>query len=221
VTPDALAPPFFLAAGLLVAAGFAKLARPRPTAQAMVDAGLPGSAPLARGVGGMEIVVGAWALVSGGSVAAWALASLYLGFASFLAYVLLAHPDAGSCGCAGATAVPPSGLHLVLNVLAAATAGGYATAGGDGAVRWLGGLGPAAIAVLGGLGLAAWLLVVVVTEVPAAFRAWAPGADEAPHEHPRGDRHAQADHALAAAGIGRGHASLWPGTGPPTGEGTP
>ena len=55
MTPDALAPLVFLAAALLVLAGGVKLVRPRATAQAMLDAGLPGSRAVARGIGAVEI----------------------------------------------------------------------------------------------------------------------------------------------------------------------
>jgi hypothetical protein len=213
VTPDALAPLFILAAALLVAAGVVKLVRPRPTAQAMADADLPASDGLARVVGGAEVVVGLWALTTGGVVASLALATIYLVFAGFLAFVLRAHPDAGSCGCAGAKAVPPSLLHLVLNLVATGVGVAYAVVDGPGIGTWIGDVGIAAVVAIAGLGVAAWLLVVLVTEVPEAWGAWRPPAVE--HAHQTGDRHASADEALALAGIGRGHASLWPDEEPP------
>ena len=101
MTPDALAPIFFLSAGLLAAAGAAKLARPRPTAQALLDVGWPASDGIARGVGTVEIAVGAGALLIGGVLPALAMVVVYLAFTGFLGFVLWVHPDAGSCGCAG------------------------------------------------------------------------------------------------------------------------
>ena len=214
MTPDAIAPLCFLAAGLLVVAGVAKLVRPRATAQAMVDAGLPGSDLLARGVGLAEVTAGTWALVAPATGGAVALAVVYLAFAGFLGYVLRTHPDAGSCGCAGAKAVPPSLLHMGLDLVAAGSAIAYALAGGPGAATWLRSLGWGAVPVAAGLGLAGWLAVVVVTEVPTAWRAWVPPAhqEETPHHH--GDDHVRADEALAHSGIGPGHPSLWPGLEP-------
>jgi hypothetical protein len=216
VTPDTLAPVFFLAAGLSILAGAVKIARPDPAAQAMLDAGLPGTPPAARAVGVIEMGVGAWAGVAPAAGGAVALGILYLVFAGYLAYLLLARPDAGSCGCAGPTPIPPSRIHLVLDGIAAGAALGYAALGGPSLVAWADGLGWALIPLALGLALAGWLAVVAVAEAPAAFRAWTP----APHEHdvaPHGHDHAVTDDALAGAGIAAGHASLWPNTKPDDG----
>jgi hypothetical protein len=210
VTPDLLAPVCFLAAALLVLAGVVKVVRPRSTAQALLDAGLPGSLAIARGAGVVEVCVGIWALVAPASGGAIALGLLYLLFAGFLGYVLHAHPEAGSCGCAGPTPVPPSRLHLVLNVVAGTVGLAYAAIGGPSTATWLDGLGWAAVPVVAGLALAGWLAVVAVTQAPAAFRAWeAPVQDH--DAEPQGHDHAIADHELIAAGVEPGHPSLWPG----------
>jgi hypothetical protein len=215
VTPDALAPPFFLASVLLVLAGVVKLRTPDATAQAIIDAGLPGSRAAARGIGATEIVVGTWAIVSPTSGGALACGALYTAFAAFLGYVLVARPDAGSCGCAGPTPVPPSRLHATLNVVAAIAAFAYATttAPAPALAAWLADLGWASVAVVLGSVIAGWLVVVAVTAVPEAFRAWSPPA----HDHdaePHGHDHAVTDLELASAGVATGHASLWPGTKP-------
>jgi methylamine utilization protein MauE len=213
VTPDTLAPPFFLAAGLLVLAGAVKVVTPNATAQAIVDAGIPGSRSVARTVGGTEILVGLWALAAPEAGGAIVCAVLYLAFAAFLSYVLIVHPDAGSCGCAGPTPVPPSRLHATLNVGGAAAAFAYVFTAAPSVAAWLGSLGSAAVPVVLGLALAGWLAVVAVTVAPAAFRSWAPPT----HEHdgePHGHDHARTDHELAASGVTPGHASLWPGTKP-------
>lgn len=215
MTPDALAPIFFLSAGLLAAAGAAKLARPRPTAQALLDVGWPASDGIARGVGMVEIAVGAGALLIGDVLPALALAGVYVAFAGFLGFVLWMHPDAGSCGCAGTKAVPPSRLHLVLNLMAATSGVAFATVAGPGVVTWIGDLGSAAFVVVPGLVLAGWLVLVAVTEAPEAWRAWIPPAPHEGHEHEPRDHHARAEEALASAGIGPGHPSLWPGVEPP------
>lgn len=219
MTPDAIAPPFFLASALLVLAGGIKLVTPRASAQALLDAGLPGSRALARGVGAAEVLVGLWALAAPGTGGALALGLLYLVFAAFLAYVLRAHPDAGSCGCAGPTPVPPSLLHLALNSIAALAGLAYAATAAPDARAWLASLGWGAVPVVGGLALAGWLAIVAVTSAPAAFRAWRAPEHEHEHEHedgdhphtPHGHDHAAADHDLASAGVISGHRSLWPG----------
>jgi hypothetical protein len=213
VTPDTLAPPFFLAAGLLICAGAVKVRRPDATAQALFDAGLPGTRGRARGLGLIEIAVGLYGCLAPAAGGAIACGVLYLAFAGFLAYVLVAHPEAGSCGCAGPTPVPPSRLHLGLNIVAAAASFAYLLTAPPSLPAWLGSLGLAAVPVVAGSILAGWLAVVAVTLSPEAFRSWAPPV----HEHdvePHGHDHAVADRELAEAGVGPGHASLWPETKP-------
>ena len=145
------------------------------------------------------------------AVASNACFIVYLAFAGFVGYVLRTHPTAGSCGCAGSKAVPPSLLHLALDAVAASTGLVYLVARGSSATVWLAALGWGSVPVIAGLALAGWLVVVAVTEVPAAWRAWAPPAGQAAASH--ADRHLVAEDALSIAGIGPGHPSLWPGVG--------
>ena len=211
VTPDTIAPPFFLATSLLLVSGVLKLVRPRATAQALLDAGLPGSRAVARGLGAGECAAAAFAAAAPARGGALALALVYLAFAGFVGSVLRTHPTAASCGCAGSKAVPPSLLHLGLDVVAAAAGLAYLGERGPSAGVWLAGLGWGSVPVLVGLVVAGWLLVVVVTEVPPAWRAWTPPADNRAASH--ADRHLVAEDALSIAGIGPGHPSLWPGVG--------
>jgi hypothetical protein len=201
-----------VAAGLLVAAGSVKLARPLPTARAMYAAGLPGSAWAARGVGLVEVVVGLWFLVAPSVAAAIALGAIYLIFAGFVAYLVVAHPEAASCGCAGAKDVPPSRLHAALNVLAAAAAFAAALSLPPSLGSTLASLGMASVPFVLGLAVASVLAVVATTDLPPAFAAY-----RRPEGHPveaDGDRHARADAALASVGVGALHPSLWPGIDP-------
>jgi hypothetical protein len=177
----------------------------------MFDAGLPGSRAVARGVGALEIATGLWALLAPGAGGAIACGVVYLVFAGFLAYVLHAHPDAGSCGCAGPTPVPPSRLHLTLDLIAGVVSFSFLFTPAPSFATWVATLGWAAVPIGVGLVLAGWLAVVAVTVAPEAFRAWTPPV----HDHadePHGHDHAVADRELAAAGVVPGHPSLWPGT---------
>jgi hypothetical protein len=213
VTSDALAPIFFLAAGMLVLAGGVKAFRPDPTAQALLDAGLPSTLGVARTVGAVEIVVGIWALCAPAGGGGVALGALYVLFAGYLGFLLVARPDAGSCGCAGPTPIPPSRLHLALNLVAGASGFAYVTTAAPSAGVWIGSLGWVAAPILLGLVVAGWLAAVAVTQAPSAFRAWT--SDDHAHEHaPHGHDHRTTDRDLADAGIAAGHASLWPNTKP-------
>lgn len=216
MTPDTIAPVPILAAACLVASGLAKLRTPGPTAQVLSDVGAPAPLAVSRLVGVTELAVGAWAVLDGGRSAWLAVAVCYLAFAGFLWLVLRRVPAAGSCGCAGTKEVPPSRLHLALDLFAAASCVVAAWVGVPGAVTWTLDLGLAAIPVLLGLTLAGWLAVVVVSEAPVAWRAWTRPPDHDDHVHDPRDQHARAEEALASAGIGPGHPSLWPGMDPET-----
>ena len=211
VTPDTIAPPFFLATSLLLLSGVLKLVRPRATAQALLDAGLPGSRAVARGLGAGECAAAAFAAAAPARGGALALALVYFAFAGFVGSVLRTHPTAASCGCAGSKAVPPSLLHLGLDVVAAAAGLTYLAKHGPSVGVWFARFGWGSVPVLAGLVLAGWLVIVVVTEVPPAWRAWTPPPDDQAASH--ADRHLVAEDALSIAGIGPGHPSLWPGVG--------
>lgn len=205
----------FVAAGLLVAAGVTKILRPLSTARAMYAAGLPGRVTLVRGLGIAEVGVGIWFLLAPSAFAGGTLAAMYLSFAGFVGFLLVARPEAASCGCAGAGDVPPSLVHLVLNIVAAATASAAAFDPPAGLVRTLGSLGPASVPFALGLLTAAVLSVAAVTDLPPALASY-----RRPAGHPAetdGNRHVRADSALASAHVGPGHPSLWPGSTPTTG----
>lgn len=201
-----------LAAGLLAGAGAIKLVRPLPTARAMYAAGLPGPFWAVRGLGLAEIVVGVWFLVAPSAPVAVALGSTYLVFAAFVAYLVTAHPEATSCGCAGGKDVPPSRLHAALNLLAASGSFAAVIRLPPNLGSTLASLGMASVPFALGLGVAAALAVVATTDLPPALAAY-----RRPQGHPveaDHDRHARADTALASVGVGALHPSLWPGIDP-------
>lgn len=92
---------FALASALLVYAGAVKLVSRRETWTS-------------RGLGLVEVVVGAVALVVGGRVLAALVAAMY---AAFAVYVVVAmRRGAESCGCFGAEEdTPPSPRHVVID----------------------------------------------------------------------------------------------------------
>ena len=214
--PLLIAPLFLLAAGLLVVAGLGKVWRPRPTAQALYAAGLPGSEPAVRALGASEIVVGLAALFAPAPWNALLVAAAYTVFAGFVSFLLIARPASASCGCAGSRETPPSWLHVGMNLTAAAVAVSAAVVGTASLPETVSELGVAALPAAIGLVAAGWLAAVVVGEVPGASRAWTP-----PTHHEQElfdpDRHRRAEVALTTAGVDQGHPSLWPDHDPDTG----
>lgn len=128
----ALAGPLHLLALVLVVSGIQKLVAPRASAAAMADARLPvpwrGRPVTGLALGAVEVVTGAIAIVVPHALAAAWLGVFYLGLAGFVLVLRSRDSDAG-CGCFGAASTPPGTAHLVLNVVAAATAFVIAAAG--------------------------------------------------------------------------------------------
>jgi hypothetical protein len=212
VIADLVAVAAYVAAALLLAAGVVKVARPLPTARAMYAAGLPGSISVARAVGAAEVAVAGWFLLDPSLGSGLALGAVYLAFAGFVGFLVVARPGASSCGCAGATEVPPSPIHAVLNLAAAAAGVAAALAPPASLAHALVDLGWVGVPYAVGLAAAGVLAVAAVTDLPGAMTAYRRPAGH-PVEADR-DRHARADEALASAGVGRSHPSLWPGVDP-------
>ncbi len=109
---------------LLVAAGVAKLSKPAPGAADFL--GFRAPPVLVRFVGGLEVAVGAAALLVGGPVA-WAVGLVYASFAVIVLRAVLAR--ARSCGCFGRLDAPPSWVHVGGNLALAAVSFVAAAAG--------------------------------------------------------------------------------------------
>jgi len=169
--------PFFLSAGLLVASGVAKLVRPAPAASALRSAGFRGGRPAAGITGLIEVVAGGLALWRPGVLTAGAVALLYVAFAAFLVR-LLRRGGASTCGCLGGRDVPPSALHVALDLVAAAVAGSVAAWPVSGLATVIAASPAAAVPLVVGLVGAGALLIVAVAEVPPAWSAYRPAHDE-------------------------------------------
>jgi len=190
--PDLIAPPFFLAAGLLVASGGAKVWRPESASQALAAVRLPSGPWVVRGLGSAELVAGTWALAGPNGWSSLAVAGLYLGFAAFLG-ALIATGAAVGCGCAGTRDAPPSRVHIGLNLLAVASALVVAASHGI----------PSAPSFFAGQPLAGIPLVVGVVGLGAVLRAIASDVPgwwrELRRSSSVGHRHGHHDHAPAPA----------------------
>lgn len=115
---DALAAPFFIAAALLALAGASKVHRPRPLTRALRTLGLPATGAAVRAFGALEVGIGGLALADPAPAIALALAAMYGGFSLFLLYAIIARVPLDSCGCLGEREAPPSGVHVVLDLIA-------------------------------------------------------------------------------------------------------
>ena len=122
---SALAGPLHLVALVLVISGVQKVIDPAPPTQAMRDAGVPllprrGTWP-GRALGVVEAATGLAVITSPWPAAAVWMAAFYLALAGFVV-LLRRRDDTAGCGCFGATSAPPTRLHVVANLLAAAVA---------------------------------------------------------------------------------------------------
>ena len=113
---------YLAAVVLLAAAGMAKAIRPSGTARALslLAPAVPTSA--VRAAAAVEVGLGGWAVVRGGTAAAVLVACSYLGFFGFVVAALARHSPLSSCGCFGEPDSPPTAIHAVLNASAALVA---------------------------------------------------------------------------------------------------
>ncbi len=152
---------FQVLAAVVVVGGVAKLWSPEAFASTLRSLGLPGSRPLARAVGLLEVAVGAACLWVGGRTAALVVALTYTVFT--LVVVAAQRSGAASCGCFGATEAPPSVVHVAVNAVSAVAALAAAAVPPPGLAQTLSGQPAAGVPYLLLTGLAVWLVVVVDT----------------------------------------------------------
>jgi hypothetical protein len=121
-----------------------------------------------------EVALGLWSLSSPGRASAAALTVLYAGFAGFLAFLILGRVEVSSCGCAGERDLPPSWVHVGLNLAAAGA--GLAVALKDptvpGVGRSLHGLPLGGAGLVIGVGTLTWLGLLCVAYLPGALAAY-------------------------------------------------
>lgn len=154
-----MAGPFAVACVLLAVGGGAKAWRPTDTARALALFGWPVGSGVVRVGGVVEAGLALTALVTGSAWMAAAVAISYSAFAGWIGVALLRGLPISSCGCFGTPDTPPSVVHVIVNVVAAAVSA-------DAAVSDVPALGatlrqqPAAgLPFLGLAALATWLLI--------------------------------------------------------------
>jgi hypothetical protein len=128
---------YLVACLILVAAGTAKAVRPGDTARALaslvpLDAGRLRHVVRVGSLG--EAALGLVALAFPRTAPAAAVAASYLLFAVFVAIARRRGGAVASCGCFGTPDTPATGLHVVVDLVLAASAAVVASAGLDGSM---------------------------------------------------------------------------------------
>jgi hypothetical protein len=136
--------------------------------------GVPVGPVVVRLFGGLELALGTACLVSPGRATAVGIGLLYLFFAVFLASFLARGIEVRSCGCAGDRDVPPSWIHVGLNVAAAASALGAAATGPvfGGVARTAAGLPLAGAGFVAGVATVSWAAVLCAAYLPTVLFAY-------------------------------------------------
>lgn len=165
--------PLLAACLLLLSAGVIKLRRPASTGLVLARAGLPGSDPIVRAIGAIEVVGAvAGALLAG----LWALpaTALYLGFAAFTARQVSFAARQGTtadCGCFGSHSAPVDLSHVAVNLALTGACAWAATASDAGLVDAIGAR-PGTTAVTAAIAaVAAAGLRALLTDLPALHAA--------------------------------------------------
>jgi hypothetical protein len=120
-----VAPIFFASALLLFLAGIGKLAAPANAARALSAARLPNDRPFVRAFAAYELGLGTACIAIPTRPVAAALAITYAAFAVFLIRLMKIEDPVAGCGCVGGKKeTPPSRVHVILNLVAAASSVG-------------------------------------------------------------------------------------------------
>lgn len=173
-----LAGPLAVAAVLLMAAGAPKSVRPETTVGALRSVGVRVPALLVR-VGAIgEIVLGAAAIVAGGTLACSLVAVSYAGFTAFVVVALRSGGAVSSCGCVGREDTPPTAAHLAVTATLATVAAAAALTGMPGLPTQVSASPVAGVLTLAIVAIACWLAWLGLTALPALSALLQPVAAE-------------------------------------------
>ena len=163
---------------LLAFAGGSKLLRPRPAAQALKAARIPGGAvlsatPIVRLAGLLEIAVAGLVIGWGGPISAALLSATYL-FLSVIAWRMVRVSPGQDCGCFGRSSEPITRWHLAVNLVGVAVGASGVLWPQPSVITEMRSQGlPGAILLAALTILLAWLCYLTMTALPALleFRA--------------------------------------------------
>jgi hypothetical protein len=160
------------AAALLFGGGIVKLRNPLGPIPAMRAAGLPAHRLLVVALGVAEVVLSTICILAPSTIPLVLMGLLYVAFAAFIARLASLHAPGISCGCAGRRHIPPSYLHAVMNLLAAAAILTVAAAPGISPID-LSHRDPfTLLGIVSGVAGITWAAYLVVAYVPSLFSSW-------------------------------------------------
>jgi hypothetical protein len=157
--------PAVVAATLLVVAGAQKIVDPAPAVGGLRALRVPAGRREVRCLAAVELVVGSVGIAAGG-LALLPVSASYLAFTVYVVAAMRSGTQVSSCGCFGREDTPPSGVHVVLNVVFAASAAA-AAASGDASVPLESPASTVAFLALAAIGAA--LAVVAYSRLPRAL----------------------------------------------------
>ena len=159
-----------ISAVVLIVSGGAKLVDPAPTAGALRAARLPSGRGWVWALAVGEVILGTTALTVPDPWAPAGVALAYLAFAGFVAHALRADIPIQSCGCFGRSDTPPTGLHLVVNLVLATGSMAAAFTGAPLLDRIMA-APPAGLLEAGFAAIGAYLVYLLLAELPATLSA--------------------------------------------------
>ncbi len=116
-------------------------------------------------------MVGIGAVVTGWPPPAALVAVAYAAFAGFVGAALRRGAPIQSCGCFGTDDLPPTRIHLVVDIVASVVAGAAAVTRVDGIGTVLADQPWAGVPFLALVAITTWFLYLLLTALPAALRA--------------------------------------------------
>lgn len=167
---DILAGPFYAVGLLLALAGGFKAVRPLPTVGALRAVRARASPALVRLLGAGEVVVGLGAAITAWAPLAAMVAVAYAGFAGFVAAALRRGTPLQSCGCFGTDDLPPTRIHLAVNIGCCLVAGAATVTRVDGLPAVVADQPWAGVPFLVLVAVTVWFLYLLLTLLPAVGR---------------------------------------------------
>ena len=168
--------PFLVACLLLASAGMSKAVRPRPTAAAVAalfdGLSVQRASWAVRVLAVSEAALGIAGALSPERATAALIALSYAGFAGFVTFARRRGGVLATCGCFSKPDTPPTRAHIAIDIFLAACALTLGAQGSQGSLwSYLVHQPLSGVPMLAACGLCAWLVFVVLVELPRLAEA--------------------------------------------------